>query len=94
MRQLARQPIGVMHNDRMHQALLHQLPQALELGTIHGRARIVIHKDMCLWHGIGFPVGQGLTCLNLCRERIAFVGLIRGRDTGIDGGNLGGVGLA
>jgi hypothetical protein len=51
-------------------------------------------KDMGVWHSIAFLQCHGLTGFNLCRKRVAFVGLIRGRDTGIDSCKLWDVGLA
>ena len=73
----------------MHQTLVDEITELGELRAVDRHARIVINKDMGVWHGIAFLLRQRLTCLNLCWQGILSVCLIRGRDTRIDGGHFG-----
>jgi hypothetical protein len=85
MRQLAGQPVQIMHNDSLHQALLHEVTEVCKLRAGERCASIVIDKDMGVWHGRAFLVRHGPTCLNLCRQGIALVGLLSRRHARIDG---------
>jgi len=85
MRQLAGQPVQVVHKDLVHQPLVHEVTELRKLRTVQRRARIVFSEDMGVWHGIAFLLRHGLTRLKLGGKRVALVGLIRGRDTDTDG---------
>src|SRR5262249_43546387 len=94
MRQLAAQAVQVIDKDGLHQPLPHEVTELGKLRPVKGRTGVVIDKDMGVWHGVAFLPCHGLTGLNLGRERKATVGLVRGRDTGIDGRDLWCVGGA
>jgi hypothetical protein len=86
MGQLAGQPVQVMHNNCPDQALLRHIPDDPELRPIQAGAGVVVLKDVRLWYGIAVLLGQVPTGIYLGGQGEAFVGLIRGGDPGIDGG--------
>src|SRR6266446_9246039 len=85
MRQFAGESVQVIDDNRMDQAVMDHIRELFELGTVYAGPSVVIAQDMRLWDGMAFLPSQHQTGVYLGGKRVAFVGLIRSRDTGIDG---------
>src|SRR5712691_11711988 len=60
MRQFPGQPVHVVHDDGLHQALLHEVTDPRELWAVEGCAGIVFDKDMSVWDGIELQMSKEL----------------------------------